>query len=452
MKIYVRADIIDPMDESKEAQLELIRSGRMRPETFLRFAKSKYADVRAAVAESLNTPVSVLDRLAKDRTITVRQEVASNPHASREALLRLLQDSNRGIYYIVSRNEKFIDTLSAEELDALYHAAPDDYIRNRDLMALVAAHPNTSAKTLVDLATTGDSRVAGIAIRNPNIPAEALAELSELRQNVDPSSGRMRIDDNWSKLRALAENPNTSPEILTKLGLGDYEYAIHAAVADNKNTPPEVLAKLSNDDQGASVRGNVARNPNTPVDILEKLADDKDYLVRSDVAHNENAPVELLKYLATDSDGHVRNSVASNPNTPEDVLRSLATDTEGTVLMNLARNSNLPADLIETLSRNSNSYVRAYIASNPATPPEILRVLARDSDPYADVKAKVAENPNTPLDVLESLIHDNQYDHVVKNPNATHEMLVEAYDVAQKYEKKAMSYNIFRHPNFKGSL
>lgn len=83
-------------------------------------------------------------------------------------------------------------------------------------------------------------------------------------------------------------------------------------LAEDSNTSPEVLEKLAGDAH-YTVRSYVARNPNCPIKVLEKLSDDIDFLVRYWVARNNNCPVEILEKLDTDNN-FVRLGVEQNSN------------------------------------------------------------------------------------------------------------------------------------------
>jgi len=68
---------------------------------------------------------------------------------------------------------------------------------------------------------------------------------------------------------------------------------VRRSVAENQNTSSDVLEKLSNDDE-YSVREAVAKNKRTSVKVLEKLSNDVSQRVREEVAKNENTlPSEL---------------------------------------------------------------------------------------------------------------------------------------------------------------
>ena len=75
------------------------------------------------------------------------------------------------------------------------------------------------------------------------------------------------------------------------------------------------VSKLSN-----AKKIELAENPNTSQELLSILATDKDYDVRWRVARNSNTPQETLAILATDEYWVVRNSATENPNYKKQTL------------------------------------------------------------------------------------------------------------------------------------
>jgi 3-methyladenine DNA glycosylase AlkC len=74
------------------------------------------------------------------------------------------------------------------------------------------------------------------------------------------------------------------------------EYCNNFLLAENPNTSPEILEQLASD-ESFYVRRCVASHPNTPPKVLEQLATDEEYYVRWSVALNPNTPRYLKKYL-----------------------------------------------------------------------------------------------------------------------------------------------------------
>ena len=66
-------------------------------------------------------------------------------------------------------------------------------------------------------------------------------------------------------------------------------------LAQDPNTTPEILKTLATDDD-SGVCWRVAEHPNTTPEILKSLATDDDYGVRYNAAHHPNA-TELVRRL-----------------------------------------------------------------------------------------------------------------------------------------------------------
>jgi len=232
-----------------------------------------------------------------------------------------------------------------------------------------------------------------------------------------PTDVLTRLSDSSDEelLIRIAENLNTSPEVLIKLSVNNYR--VRYGVAGNLNTPPDILAKLASDSY-IEVRQHVAYNPSTPPEFLSKLADDKDWATRQNVAQNYSTPSEILAKLSDDSDESVRGGVAINPNTPLEVLARLADDDGEWVRYGVAENPSAPPDILNKLSDDDNGDVRQSLAKNRNTPSEVLARLSGDDDKY--VRRNVANNRNTPPEILVMLSGDKDAmvrKGVARNPN-----------------------------------
>jgi hypothetical protein len=105
----------------------------------------------------------------------------------------------------------------------------------------------------------------------------------------------------------------------------DNNAGIRNLVANNSNTSPEVLSMLAIDDD-KYVRHYVAKNSNTPSEVLMMLANNGDKYTKGVIALNLNATPEILSMLAADEEQWVRQGVTINPNTPINILHILAND------------------------------------------------------------------------------------------------------------------------------
>lgn len=205
-----------------------------------------------------------------------------------------------------------------------------DNLSHRDVVKL--AKTTTHQGLLSYLAEEDDTAVKLAVYNNPACPESLRRKIHENETEEGLSEyfdSQLPLDD--MELRKLALE-STSPEVLERLSKfkssdSNWAWDIRQKVAENPNTPPELLTKLSSDREG-SVRIAVAKNPNTSPEILNKfskLRGNSTYdLLRRYSGSNPNTPISTLKRLANDYDSSVRLSVASNPNTPSEVLTKLA--------------------------------------------------------------------------------------------------------------------------------
>ena len=412
MKIYIRAAVRDVLDESKDAQLAIINDphARLRPADFLRLAKSRYADVKAIVAKRPDTPPEILDKLAKDKTITVRKAVCENPNVPLDTMIRLLHDDHDEVCRHAHWNTSFIDSLTPEALTRL---AEDKWPSVR---RIAAEHKNTPPEVLAKLTQDPHEWTAKVALKNPNTPEDALVRFSE----------GVSFTNTSDRVSALVCNPSTPSAVLAKIYRGEHNPSLDPAIAENPNTPPEILVEMSSAESQYQ-RAHVACNPSTPIEVLEILANDPEPDVVKQVAGNPSAPAAVLIDLANNEDYYVRYRLCWNPNLPESLYSQLAHDPDDLVRVGIASKPNLPVEDMYRLAKDESTHVKSCLAKNPNLPSDILDELARadysDSLFHHDIYQHIAENPNTSNETLHYLIDNSQRydDHLrelaKKNPN-----------------------------------
>jgi hypothetical protein len=174
-----------------------------------KLARHKDWGIRSFVAQNPSTPANLLEQLAQDEEKGVRGSVARNPNAPANVLEQLAQD------------------------------------RDNDVRKNVARNPNTPVKVLEQLAQDKDHHVRGFVAQNPNAPVNFFLE-AMLKDDV----------------------PDSTPSLIRFLVL------LHS------QTPSETLA----DNLGSQAwleRYAIAQNPNTSTDILKALAKDANRIVRA---------------------------------------------------------------------------------------------------------------------------------------------------------------------------
>lgn len=103
-------------------------------------------------------------------------------------------------------------------------------------------------------------------------------------------------------------------EVTHLTGTLDIEVEARRAEAGSLQSSEERLQTLAHDRNGR-VRSLVAANPYTPIEALHLLAKDEKWQVRAAVAGHRQAPPEVLQALSRDPDVDVREAVAQNTQT-----------------------------------------------------------------------------------------------------------------------------------------
>jgi len=168
---------------------------------------------------------------AKGTAAKVWYGVAGNPATPVEILAKLGQGSGSPHWWPLFLNQATPTEVRERIADFAQTTAEDEADSDGYLECVVAARTSTPSPVLASLATNWRDEVR----------------------------------------EAVAENPSTPPEILTKFA---EEYKFEGALARNPSTPPEILTQLASDADGVRQRWMktaVARNPATPPEVRAKL-------------------------------------------------------------------------------------------------------------------------------------------------------------------------------------
>ena len=401
-------------------------------------AKDVDSEVRMAVIRNLNTPVSLLEQLLGDRQRSIRQAVALHPNMPLSSIRKKITIEGTD----VEDEEEIIEIISDEEYVEIKPETPGRILQDLArinvswLREAVACHPNTPDSVLEELAGDEYVCVRCSVARNPNTPARILQHLADSKdypdyedEYDDEHSWDVR-ENGWDIRCNVARNPNTSVSVLQQLS-GDKHFDVREAaienlcqnVAFNLESPGSVLQHLA-ESEDWRIAMAVARHPNTPAIALSQLAKHYDAQVRMVVARNPKTPLNVLEELLEDKEKDVReaasanlNQIASNSNAPgsileqlkaatnpesQEVLRELATSKWVPIREAIARHLNTPTHVLEQLATDKNNAIRTCVAQNPNTPASLLEQLAADKD--GDVVIAVAGNLNTSMRLLEQLV------------------------------------------------
>lgn len=200
-------------------------------------------------------------------------------------------------------------------------------------------------------------------------------------------------------LEKEALNPNTSGNRLRELSKS-LDRVIRQAVAQNPNTPPDILVRLFN-----RFPLQVLHNPVLNLILLERPNFFEEiYYAHKLVFHQNKLPDFFLKWAILHPNESIRSTVASSPNTPQNYLEQLSEDKQSFVRLQVAANYNSPVHVLTKLAQDRDKLVRQSVAQNPHVSGKILEYLAQDN--IVEVRREVAANYNTPAHVLEKLSQD----------------------------------------------
>ena len=253
----------------------------------VKMASDENAKNAAKIAKTSTDP-RILSELASDKRITVRKNVAANPHTPESALLQLVDGADFDISTNIARNPG----ATAKVLLKL------SQIPNLSGYAVcsILAHPNVTNGIIYRLAKHPDECVRGCLIGNASqLPDNIIDILSK-----DPDEYvRRRL------LRYLIDNKIISEADYAQWAKDPSE-KVRETVARH-TTSAELLTRLSYN-HSPNVRYDVARNKNTPYEVLDRLKDDKGNIGHwawIGIASHPDTSAELLKKLYAEHDDNI---------------------------------------------------------------------------------------------------------------------------------------------------
>lgn len=347
-----------------------------------------FSEVRVVIANRVDCPIQVLEKLSKDNSSKVRKACVQNPQTPVECLYQL------GAEYPKEFLENFTTQLLLIDTLKIYQELP------RETRLSLAKEPSCPHELLKYLADDPDWEIRQALVSNPNLPKPVLEKLAAdsdgdvLREIAKHSSFKMLIEE--------AKNPDTSVERLEELSTCIF-YKVREAVANNDKLPISTLINLAKDDD-ENVQEAVSSHPYVQKIIkslqiprrypqrLHDLASSVFVGVRKAVAAHEDILPLTLKKLSEDESFKVRIAIIENPKISTALLKKLARDQSWEVRLGVASNKKISASLLRQLATDSDCDVREAVASNELTPLEVLEILATDSN--FNVRDAVYANPN----------------------------------------------------------
>jgi hypothetical protein len=274
------ASLLDELSRhpSTDIRQDLAASPRASTEILARLAQDPNIYVRGAVASNPNTPLDILQQMHG-----VEGQLAQNPSAPTALLLELAQTGNEEVLFHLQRR----GSLPPEALDILARS------ERESVRIVAASHQNTKQETLEQLSHDDKDAVLSAIAKNKATPSEILERLihkgdnwlvadvacnENVPEHLFPEIVRLLKDTGLKE--ALLQNPRL-PEALCLQQLDVMPLHIKRMYASSA-TAIGMLANLARD-PNREVRVAVAQNPNTSHEILERLLQDPDPSIRQQV-------------------------------------------------------------------------------------------------------------------------------------------------------------------------
>lgn len=268
---YVRQSIAERKETPEGLRQELIEdllsNHISKAEEFTSLASAEFASeyilallskfdrqsTRHEVGKNINTPLTVLEALAKDSDAHVRAGVAGNVRATPEILALLAKGSNQYVRAKVAANAYCPVDLLTELTDVR---------NNTEVRMAVASNTSTPPLILQALSRDPEYSVRQCALRNKNIPNEVISEVeSELKRRAADRQHKPKVDPT-----------NFSDEGL-RAGLLHY-------VKVDLSASKKSLERLAKHNDWIH-RTAAALHPDTANDVLDLLCEDSDIRVKA---------------------------------------------------------------------------------------------------------------------------------------------------------------------------
>ncbi len=388
------------------------------------YEKESDLGVIGTIALNPNTPIEILEKIFVNH-VNLHPELAQNPSASSELLIKLAQGKGLHIRNLVSLHP-------ATPAEVLFHIVSRTNSIGR---AYIAQNPKAPIQLLSQLAEDESYGVRAAVAQNPNTTTQSLSQLAEdehekVRQYVaknmlTPISTLEKLaTDSIVEIRqAVAKNPSTPTALLAILAQ-DAKVEVRWYVAIHTNTAIETLQLLARDK--VAISSWIVKHPKAPIEALiqvdsstrvpletlQQLALEKSKWIRAGVAKNVHTPMALLQQLLTDKDADVRLEIALNRNSPLEILSTLAKDTNWEIRVGVAGNENASSDLLMLMASDENLKVRLEVAKNTQTPFVALQILAIDKD--SKIQETALQNYALSREQRSQLLHNANLDFAVE--------------------------------------
>ncbi len=306
-----------------------------------------------------------------------------------------------------------------------------------------AQDENTATEILAKLATSEDKLTRQCVASNPNTSIEILQKLgSEFPDEitVNPIFDLLLLENPENKfvLLCLARSSTTSEKKLSELA-NHKDTEILIAVAHNPNVTVSILKSLAiQRNQHIDVLEAIVKNSRTSTNVIDKLYEKHKYYRLSElILENPRTSDLILEEIVISS--------WSDSNNFYSLILKHPNASQATIELARFRNSDLdtPYYILEKLTNHKDYRIRNLIARYSNTPVKLLDKLG--SDNHLGIKEGLAANPNTSVELLDKIGLDNDLwikIYLAANPNASVELLDKLSSDNNEYVRKTVAANL----------
>jgi hypothetical protein len=257
--------VLKERDSVGNEQENLASDPKTPREILAKLALVKDPEVREKVARNPQTPVKILEKLAKDENEWVRRSITENPNAPSQLLEELSKNVDFWMYHTLVVNPNTPSSTLA------YLASFNDWELNQKILV----HRHTNLSLLLKI-LKNDEFLCVRLLAKENIPDIILVELLS-----HPSEEVLK----FSVGRYLAQHPDLVSFVIEKYPYYQTSSFSRLIILFHPETPNSFLKHAI-----ASLywieRFAVAQNPNTSRELLQILAQDMNQLVRAAATDN----------------------------------------------------------------------------------------------------------------------------------------------------------------------
>ncbi len=276
-------------------------------------------------------------------------ESDDNRDVSASIILRFYKniETNHNVQYATTGLVHLLaGELSSSVIDAIYSLKPLRLTSNASLRHIIAAHPSTDERIILDLASSADEKMLLMLLSRSDLTLKAQQKLFDLGF-VSELSRYAHLDIDLAKKMLLL--PDLASSVASHITLDDELFKTLQAnfsifLASNVSLTPAMQRDLLEDTKALL---DLAKNPALSEDIARELHKTNNEQIIKHLASNTATPQDLLELVA--KDGTFDEALSSNSSTPPHILELLYTRSNSTSLINLARNTATPIEILYQL-------------------------------------------------------------------------------------------------------